>query len=283
MKKLFILPILLFILIFTTGCGNIENEKQENQLNIVTSFYPIYIATLNITEGVDVNLSNLTNNHTGCLHEYTLTTSDLVKIETADIFVINGLGVETFTDKIVNTYSNIQVINSSDGIDIEHEEAGHNHKHDHAHDHENGHIWLDIEMYKQQIQNICNQLSEINPENSEKYIENANAYILKLNDLDTLMKSELDDINNKGAICLNEAFELFGESLNLKFNIIETGHNEESSLSGAQIADILDTMQKDNINAIFIENMDSDIAANTIVQQNNAKMFRLDAHFARRK
>ena len=37
---------------------------------------------LNITEGAqNVSVENMTSNNVGCLHDYTLTTNDLIKLE----------------------------------------------------------------------------------------------------------------------------------------------------------------------------------------------------------
>ena len=61
---------------------------------IVTSFYPIYIFALNLTEGIEgVEVRNLTAPDTGCLHDYQLQTGDMKKLAAADAFLINGAGM----------------------------------------------------------------------------------------------------------------------------------------------------------------------------------------------
>ena len=46
---------------------------------VVTSFYPVWILTLNLTEGIDeIDVVNLAEPSTGCLHDYTLQNSDMV-------------------------------------------------------------------------------------------------------------------------------------------------------------------------------------------------------------
>ena len=75
MKKLFylLLTMLLLATSLLAGCGNNtqESAKKDGQLHIVTSFYPMYIATANITKGVEgVQLTNMTKPQTGCLHDY---------------------------------------------------------------------------------------------------------------------------------------------------------------------------------------------------------------------
>ena len=105
MKKTIKLICILLILIILTGCTTTKQEK-DDKFKIVTSFYPIYIIALNLTDGIDnVIVENMTETNVGCLHDYTLTTNDLIKLEDADVFIQNGLGIETFIQKVTESYS----------------------------------------------------------------------------------------------------------------------------------------------------------------------------------
>ena len=60
----------------------------------------MYVATINITDGVDgVEVYNMTKPQTGCLHDYQLMTDDMKTLEKADAFVINGAGMEDFMER----------------------------------------------------------------------------------------------------------------------------------------------------------------------------------------
>ena len=90
MKKFFALLIMILSMIMV-GCGG--GKGTDGKLRIVTSFYPIYLDTINLAGGVEgVEVVNLTKPQTGCLHDYQLTTEDMKMLETADIFVVNGFG-----------------------------------------------------------------------------------------------------------------------------------------------------------------------------------------------
>ena len=98
MKKKILAIGLLIILIILIVIGNINRRtiKKENEdYKILTSFYPIYIMTLNITNGAkNVQVSNMAEKFTGCIHDYTLTTQDLKKFEECDLFIQNGADLE---------------------------------------------------------------------------------------------------------------------------------------------------------------------------------------------
>ena len=150
-----------------------KEEKQDTKFNILTSFYPVYVMTLNIVDGANnINLNNMAESHTGCIHDYTLNTTDLRKFENADVFIQNGKNLENFTENITSLYPNVKIIESAEDV-------------------ENNYI--------KQVEKITEKLKTINPENSKIYERNSIEYIQKLNNL----KQEFEKINvqNKKAIC----------------------------------------------------------------------------------
>ena len=168
---------MLIVIISLAGCTRV-NEDDANSLNIVTSFYPMYIATSNIIDGAaNVTLKSLASPDVGCLHDYQLTVNDMITLEKADVFVINGGGMESFWDKAISNYPELKIINAF--IDGDEHESGdedatekleHDEEHTHNHDHDNdvnAHIWVSISLYIEQIEKICEQLKSINPENAE--------------------------------------------------------------------------------------------------------------------
>ena len=86
--------IAIFVLILVTIIGilNINRNKNINKddgvTRIVTSFYPMYIIAENLVDGAsNVELTNMADVNVGCLHDYTLKTEDIKKVENADIFI----------------------------------------------------------------------------------------------------------------------------------------------------------------------------------------------------
>ncbi|MBR4382154.1 MAG: zinc ABC transporter substrate-binding protein, partial [Selenomonadaceae bacterium] len=143
MKKIFCLALILLTCALT-GCGS--GKKDDGTLKIVTSFYPMYLDTINITRGVKgVEVVNLTPPQTGCLHDYQLTPEDMKTLETADIFVVNGLGMESFLDKVTEAHPDLKIINASDSPEIVPiVEDGV----------PNPHVWLSVTYSIQQVKNI---------------------------------------------------------------------------------------------------------------------------------
>ena len=127
-----------------------NTDEADDMLTVVTSFYPMYIAALNIVDGVDgVRLENLSEPQTGCLHDFQLTPEDMKLLSTADVFVINGGGIESFMSDVAKAYPKLDVVEACEDVallsDADTEsDSDHDHDHDadtesdsdHDHDHD---------------------------------------------------------------------------------------------------------------------------------------------------
>ncbi len=133
----------------SNASGNTKNtDEADDILTVVTSFYPMYIATFNIVDGVEgVRLENLSEPQTGCLHDFQLTPEDMKLLSTADVFVINGGGIESFMSDVAKAYPKLDVVEACEDVALLSEDdadSDHDHDHDadaesdsdHDHDHE---------------------------------------------------------------------------------------------------------------------------------------------------
>ena len=125
-----------------------NTDEADDMLTVVTSFYPMYIATLNIVDGVKgVRLENLSEPQTGCLHDFQLTPEDMKLLSTADVFVINGGGIESFMSDVAKAYPKLDVVEACEDVALlsdDESDSDHDHDHDadaesdsdHDHDHD---------------------------------------------------------------------------------------------------------------------------------------------------
>ncbi len=271
MKKkwniLLILAVILVLVVSIVIYKNItkENTKEDNNFKIVTTFYPIYIMAENITQGAkNVDLINMTDINVGCLHDYNLSTTDMKKIENADLIIQNGLGLENFMDKILNTYSDIKIVDSSSNITNKVEENGEI----------NNHIWTSISNYIAQVEEIANGLTESNPENANIYEQNKNNYIEKLENLQSKYETELSNLKGKKAICLNEAFTYLTKEVGMESISVQTNH-DESSLSAEKMKNLISQMKNENIDVIIVDSDDNLQTAQTLSKETEAKILKL--------
>lgn len=261
-----IISVIVILIVLNINRNN-KKEVDDGKTKIVTSFYPMYIIAENITEGANnIELVNMADVNVGCLHDYTLTTEDMKKVEDADIFISNGLGMENFIDKILESNSDMQVIDSS--VDVTNLISDDNEV--------NGHIWTSIDNYIKQVESVAEGLKKVNEENAAIYDENAREYIEKLNDLKKEYSEALEILNGKKAVVLNEAFEYMGQELGLDMIVIKTDH-EESTLSAEVLKNTIDRVKKENIEMIIIDKNDNKSNAETISKETGAKIFELNS------
>jgi len=265
-----IIVIILCIIIAITNMNRKKEEKGNDKFKIVTSFYPIYIMASNITQGANnIELVNMADTNIGCIHGYTLNAQDMKKIENANVFIQNGLGLESFIDKVTNSNKSLQVIDSSVGIMNLIKED----------DETNSHIWTSISNYIAQVKNISEELIKKNTENADVYRKNTDEYVKKLTDLKLRYDTELQNLNGKGTIVLNEAFEYLVRDIKMNETTIHTDH-EESIMSAEVLKNTIDYIKSNDIKIIIIDINDNIENAQTIANETGAKIYKLDSNMS---
>ena len=261
---MFVLVMLLSILVISFGFTNIyvsqHQQEQDEEFVVVTSFYPMYIASMNVigdTEGV--TLKNLSEPQTGCLHDFQLTPADMKLLSTADVFVINGGGIESFMEEIAKQYPELVIIEACEGIELlcETEEHGHEHEGDvdsvdeHNHD-VNAHAWMSVSNYRQQVENIASGLAETAPQMSEGFLANAGAYDRKLEELQVEQEALLTLTQGTEAIMFHCAYDYVAEDLGLEVAFC-MDLDEERQVSAGEVAEVLGVIQEHGVKYIFAE------------------------------
>lgn len=256
---------------------------------VVTSFYPIYLFTLNLTDGIDgVEVHNLAAPGTGCLHDYQLQTGDMKKLAQADVFLINGAGMESFLPGVTDTFPSLPVVNASEGIDLLDAEVegvvidahdGHDEDEHHDHDHDDGsynaHIWLDAANAQIMVANLAEGLIAALPEHAEAIAANRDAYLIRLSALDEELTEGLADLPHRDIITFHEAFPYFAQAYGL--NVAAVVNREPGdALSPARLAELVQVVRDLGAPPLFVEPQYDDMAARTLSAETGAPVYQLD-------
>ncbi|HZL45084.1 MAG TPA: zinc ABC transporter substrate-binding protein [Opitutaceae bacterium] len=206
---------------------------------ILTSFYPMYVITLNVAgDAPGVTVECLANPSVGCLHDYQLTPGDLIALTQADVFVANGAGMETFIDKAVRQVPRLKVIEASAGIEL----AGDG----------NPHVWVSVSGAIAETRNIARDLAAADPGRANVYEKNAADYVATLERLRSRMHAALDDLPHREIITFHEAFPYFAREFRL--NIVGVIEREPGSAPSArELAQIINLVKRSGTRAIFAE------------------------------
>lgn len=251
MKKFFAVLVCISLLLMS-GCVASEGENDGNGI-IAVSFYPVYIFTINLTDGIDgVDVQCMAEQNTGCLHDYTLTARDVRLLSDADMLIINGAGMETFLDDLSETTRDLPIVDSSVGVELLcEEEHGEHEEHSHDHHHENNsHIWMSVENAQKQVLNIKNGLEKHYPEYKEQIENNYKAYTEKLD----LLKSEVNEVKtfSQGAevIAFHGAYEYIANDIG--FEIYECIESDEGAEPSAKkLTYLCKEIEQNGIKALF--------------------------------
>lgn len=256
--KNFCLAQALVIAVFAVFSATIV---QAAPLRVVTSFYPVYVATLNVADGVEgVEISNLTSPHIGCLHDYQLTAGDARKLADADLLLANGAGMEPFLEKVARQSPGLRVIEVSEGIPLM---DG------------NPHVWVSFEGARRQAANIAEVLAAVSPDRAEAFRANARAYAGKLSALEKTMRDALAPYAGTPIVTFHEAFPYFARDFRLEIaGVIESEPGTEPS--ARELADTIKLVRARRVKALFGEPQFSDRSAQVIARETGTRVYQLD-------
>lgn len=234
-------------------------------LRVVASFHPIAIATLNVVgHAPGVTVVSMAREQTGCLHDYQMTTRDMVTLTSADVFVINGAGMETFLDKATRQAPRMKVIDASRGIDLLSEDGK-----------PNPHVWVSVSRHIQQVATIAAGLAAADPARAALYRENAAAYTNRLGDLHRRMQAGLADLRSRDMVTFHEAFPYLADEFNLHI-VTVIARDPGSEPNGRELVETIQTIRRTGVKALFAEPQYSAKVAATIARETGATVYMLD-------
>lgn len=254
------------IVLISENAQRIQNEKKESFVTIVTSFDPIYVAALNLADSIEeVEIQNLTENHTGCLHDYQMTTKDKKVLDAADIFLLNGADMEHVFEDVIASYEELTVIDSSEGISL----LSGSGKNDHQDT--NGHIWMNPEYYRQQLQTISKALQQFDPKHKSQYKVNLELYDQKVQKLQEEMTLLTKELSEKEIVIFHEAFAYLAQALGLTV-IYTLDMDEETSFRAGEVAQVIDEIRLHNVKYLWVEEQFTNSIAKSIAEETGAKL-----------
>jgi zinc transport system substrate-binding protein len=255
-----------------------ESRAEAGSLNILATTFPIYQITRNITRAVDeVKVDLMIPAAMGCPHDYALTPADMRKLASADVLVINGLGLEEFLGAPVKTVNpHLQLINSSQGIEQildfsgtqatashqgdhaehhhhdEHHHDVHDHHDDHLHEGPNPHLFASPRMAALLAQNIAQQLAQIHPEGAVHYTAGAQTYARQMNELADAFSALGHQLMNNRIVTQHGVFDYLARDMGLEIVAVVQAHAGQNPSASEMLA-IIATVKEKKAGAIFTE------------------------------
>lgn len=233
----------------------------NQSLRVVTSFYPVYVAVLNVTAGIPgVEVSNLASPHVGCLHDYQLTAGDVRRLADADLLLVNGAGMEPFLGKVAQQSPGVRVVGVSQGIALLDD---------------NPHVWVSLEGARRQTENIAAALAAAAPDRADAFRANASAYSASLSALEEKMRAALAPYAGTPIVTFHEAFPYFARDFDLDL-AGEIEREPGAEPSARELADAVKLVRERKVKALFAEPQFPDKSAQVVARETGVRVYSLD-------
>jgi zinc/manganese transport system substrate-binding protein len=231
------------------------------QLKVVASFSILADFVRNVG-GDRINLTTLVGADSD-VHVYTPAPSDAKRIADAKLVVVNGLGLEGWLPRLVQSSgSKAQVVTASAGIaPLKLGSAA------------DPHGWQSVPNAKIYVTDIADALATADPDDAEFFRAQAKAYLEKLETLDREVREAVAKIpqERRKVISTHDAFGYFAAEYGVRF-IAPLGVSTETEPSARDIATIIGQIKTQKIPAVFLENISDDRLIRRIAAETGSKV-----------
>ena len=305
-----LIPVILSLCLFPAGCGWAAGSTADTgKLSIVTTNFPIYDFARQICKdaaNVTLLLPPGTESHT-----YEPSPRDIIKIQDCDLFIYIGGNDDTWVDKILSNMDKpVTAIKMMDHVDPLSDEtmeemengtpaggnsgssgsggnfggnfggnSGDNNSNNSAGNNAanyDPHIWTApknaVKMVTAILDEICKLPKNGNDTGNDFYKSNAQAYIDKINKLDTDFAGFFQTVKNKTLIFGDRfPFRYFADSYGLTCYAAFSSCSDQSEPGTATVAFLIDKVKKEKVSTIFYIEFSNHIVADNIARSTGAK------------
>ena len=275
----------LLALVSLTGCstGN-ANGAGNDKIQIVTTIFPEYDWVMNVlgSNPGNAEVTILLDNGVD-LHSYQPSVDDIVKITSADLFIYVGGESDAWVEDVLKQKTNkdMVVINLMDvlGDSAKEEEVIEGMECEEEEEEEEGpeveydeHVWLSVKNAAMFVDEIEGAMENVDPANSSAYKNNADAYIAKLNELDSKYASAVSEANVKTVLFGDRfPFRYMVDDYGLSYYAAFVGCSTETQASFKTITFLAEKVDENSLKSVLtIEGTDQSIAE-TIIQNTDSK------------
>ena len=213
------------------------------KLTVLTSFLPLYCFAANAA-GSAAQVDNLLPPGAEP-HDYQLSVRDRQRIASANLMILNGLGIDRWLEPVLRERSgDFKPVIASEGISSE--LIWGNGKFP------NPHMWLDPLLAIHSVSNIARALVAADPANQGEYLMNASNYVARLQNLHEELRSGLAPYQGSKIVTLHDSFPYFAR----RYGLVVAAVIEEVpdvSPSAQNLARLYKIVRETKPKAIFTE------------------------------
>ncbi len=246
-----LLTALISILVLSCSSGNNQSQKdtEKQTLNIVATTGMI-ADMVSVVGGDNVKVKGLMGPGVDP-HLYKASAGDVAILSKADVIFYNGLHLEGKMGEVFEQMNKrgIDTVAVTDNIDRTKLLAPPEYEGNY-----DPHIWFDVELWMNTVGIVKETLIEMDPQNSEEYTKNADAYLIELSDLNLYVKQKADTLpkDKRVLITAHDAFNYFGKGYRFEVKGLQ-GISTESEAGTADVQELAAFIVERQIPAVFVE------------------------------
>lgn len=209
-------------------------------------------------------------------HSYEPKPADIRLLAHADLVVINGFGLEPWSDKVItNSGFTGLLVKTSDGLPRllplqpgEKETQGVS-----PAEHYDPHAWHNPANAKHYVVTIRDALNRISPADRATFTANALAYSEKLDALDRYAREQFSKIpaGNRKLVTSHDSLRYLADAYGLKI-IPVAGTRPDQEPSARQLAELIRVIRNEHVRAVFFEATASPKLAQIVAQETGVRI-----------
>ncbi len=191
-KSLFIMGLMGMIMLLASACSNKDQAKTKSDKVSIVTTTNVYADIAKNVAGKYGCVQAIIKNGATDPHDFEPTTADAKKLTNANIIVANGLGYDSWMNKLASSVSKKPVLVGEDLMGLK---KG-----------DNPHIWYDLDMPTKYVNYLVKRLSKLDKKHVAYFKKNGDKYLSKIAKVKQIAKSA-DKKNNKPVFVSEPVFD----------------------------------------------------------------------------
>jgi ABC-type Zn uptake system ZnuABC Zn-binding protein ZnuA len=239
----------------TTGCGGGEDDAGTGGGSLDAVATASFLADIAQNVAGDRFTVQSLVPRDADLHAFQPTPRDVASVSEADLFILNGGGLEETLEETLRTAAaDTTFVEASEGITPREPQKGE--PLDEQGREDDPHFWLDPTLVVTYVENIRDAFIAADPEGEAEYTANAETYIARLEDLDAWLKAEVAALREQGRLLVmnHVSHGYFADRYGFRVAgaVIPSVATGESP-TARQLAELTETIRAEGVGAIFVE------------------------------
>lgn len=267
MKRLVSFLLCLACAFSLCACGTETIEYDSKKLQIVCTSFPAYDFAREIA-GDRCELTLLIKPGSE-VHSYEPTPKDVIRIQSADLFICNGGESEEWVEELASNCGRILYMMDcvetvaeqvQEGMYVRGEEEGEEEELDE-------HVWTSPVNAKLISEAICRELCEISPDDAEEYNSRLEAYSAQLMELDSQLRQTVENARSKTLVFADRfPMRYFTKEYGLEYFAAFPGCSSETEPSAKTVAFLIDRVREEKLPAVLYMEFSNEKMADVICE-----------------